>query len=303
MPLTDKGKKLKKKFKEQYGSKKGESVFYAMENSGKLKGVVKAYVGKAVKQPSETKKEFSMRHAYHTPFMKKPKGYRGGGMDMGSPASQKKSAAMASSSGNVGKGPDRGNGGVNIPTAPKPIFLPQGGGRNPMAQFTTLPPGYKTSPEASKALTKQRKKTRAELSPSTTFRVKAGATLAGALLNTIIPGSGIFFGQKILRDADKTPYWARDRIKKENQARAAAEQKKRWEDKSKPSKQETINLTPISTTKPIDPTVVSPKDNFFTFVAYSVGGLSGGIKYGPPPKKGPNSQVPPVKMKKGGYKK
>ena len=282
MPLTDKGKKLKKKFKEQYGKKKGESVFYAMENSKKLKGVVKAYVGKAIK---------------------KPKGYRGGGMDMGSPASQKKSAAMASSSGNVGKGPDRGNGGVNIPKAPKPIFLPQGGGRNPMAQFTTLPPGYKTSPEASKALTKQRKKTRAELSPSTTFRVKAGATLAGALLNTIIPGSGIFFGQKILRDADKTPYWARDRIKKENQARAAAEQKKRWEDKSKPSKQEPINLTPVSPTKPIDPTVVSPEDNFFTFVAYSVGGLSGGVKYGIPPKKGPNSQVPPVKMKKGGYKK
>ena len=41
MPLTAKGKKLKAKFKEQYGNKKGESVFYAMENSGKLKGVKK----------------------------------------------------------------------------------------------------------------------------------------------------------------------------------------------------------------------------------------------------------------------
>ena len=41
MPLTAKGKKLKKKFKEQYGKKKGQSVFYAMENSGKLKDVKK----------------------------------------------------------------------------------------------------------------------------------------------------------------------------------------------------------------------------------------------------------------------
>ena len=64
------------------------------------------------------------------------------------------------------------------------------------------------------------------------------------------------------------------------------------------------SIIPISTTtKPIDPNLINPKDNFFNFVAYKVGGLSGGVKYGPPPKRGPNSQVPPVKMKKGGYKK
>jgi len=63
-------------------------------------------------------------------------------------------------------------------------------------------------------------------------------------------------------------------------------------------------IIPISTTtKPVDPNLVKPKDNFFNFVAYKVGGLSGGVSYGPPPKRGPNSQVPPVKMKKGGYKK
>src|SRR5210317_275097 len=45
MPLTAKGKKLKKKFEKQYGKKKGQSVFYAMENSGKLKKVVKARGG------------------------------------------------------------------------------------------------------------------------------------------------------------------------------------------------------------------------------------------------------------------
>lgn len=41
MPLTAKGKKIKKAMKKTYGSKKGESVFYAMENSGKLKGAAK----------------------------------------------------------------------------------------------------------------------------------------------------------------------------------------------------------------------------------------------------------------------
>ena len=59
----------------------------------------------------------------------------------------------------------------------------------------------------------------------------------------------------------------------------------------------------IEVTKPIDPLLIKPKENFFNFVAYKVGGLSGGVSYGPPPKKGPNPNVPPVKMKKGGYKK
>ena len=41
MPLNKKGKKIKKAMIKQYGKKKGQSVFYAMENSGKLKGVKK----------------------------------------------------------------------------------------------------------------------------------------------------------------------------------------------------------------------------------------------------------------------
>jgi len=39
MPLTKKGKKVMKAMKKQYGSKKAKSVFYAMINEGKLKGV------------------------------------------------------------------------------------------------------------------------------------------------------------------------------------------------------------------------------------------------------------------------
>ena len=41
MPLNKKGKKIKTSMVKQYGKKKGEAIFYAMENSGKLKGVKK----------------------------------------------------------------------------------------------------------------------------------------------------------------------------------------------------------------------------------------------------------------------
>ena len=61
-------------------------------------------------------------------------------------------------------------------------------------------------------------------------------------------------------------------------------------------------ILPLEVTKPVDTGLVKPKENFFNFVAYNVGGLSGGVSYGPPPKKGPNSQVPPVKLKRGGKK-
>ena len=39
MPLTEKGKKIMKSRKKQYGKKKGETVFYASKNKGKIKGV------------------------------------------------------------------------------------------------------------------------------------------------------------------------------------------------------------------------------------------------------------------------
>ena len=39
MPLTEKGKKIMKSMKKQYGKKKGETVFYASKNKGKIKGV------------------------------------------------------------------------------------------------------------------------------------------------------------------------------------------------------------------------------------------------------------------------
>lgn len=41
MPLTSKGKKIKAAMTKQYGAKKGDKVFYASENAGKIKGVHK----------------------------------------------------------------------------------------------------------------------------------------------------------------------------------------------------------------------------------------------------------------------
>jgi hypothetical protein len=41
MPLTEKGKKIMRSMKEQYGDKSGERVFYASKNKGKISGVDK----------------------------------------------------------------------------------------------------------------------------------------------------------------------------------------------------------------------------------------------------------------------
>jgi hypothetical protein len=94
MPLNKKGKKILKSMKEQYGSD-AEKVFYASKNKGVIKNVEKkmggglsggkrsgppplsgptpqglkitrAYLGKEIKQPTETNKEFGTRHEVHT---------------------------------------------------------------------------------------------------------------------------------------------------------------------------------------------------------------------------------------------
>lgn len=41
MPLTKKGKKIKAAMAKEYGKEKGNAVFYASENKGKIKGVTK----------------------------------------------------------------------------------------------------------------------------------------------------------------------------------------------------------------------------------------------------------------------
>lgn len=41
MPLTEKGKKIKRNMMKHYGKEKGEQVFYASENKGTITGVAK----------------------------------------------------------------------------------------------------------------------------------------------------------------------------------------------------------------------------------------------------------------------
>lgn len=41
MPLTKKGSKIKKAMEKEYGAKKGNAVFYASANKGRIKGVEK----------------------------------------------------------------------------------------------------------------------------------------------------------------------------------------------------------------------------------------------------------------------
>ena len=41
MPLTKKGRKIKKAMEKEYGKKKGEQVFYASQNKGTIKGTHK----------------------------------------------------------------------------------------------------------------------------------------------------------------------------------------------------------------------------------------------------------------------
>jgi hypothetical protein len=49
MPLTNKGKKIMKSMKGQYGKKEGEKVFYASRNKGTIKGVERANKGKLIR--------------------------------------------------------------------------------------------------------------------------------------------------------------------------------------------------------------------------------------------------------------
>ena len=55
MPLTTKGKKIMKSMKKQYGKKKGEQVFYASKNKGKIKRVDKKIVFKKTKSVGSDK--------------------------------------------------------------------------------------------------------------------------------------------------------------------------------------------------------------------------------------------------------
>jgi|ETNvirenome_6_30_1030629.scaffolds.fasta_scaffold11540_3 hypothetical protein len=223
MPLTSKGKKLKKKFREQYGKKKGDSVFYAMENSGKLKKVIKARGGDAAKSDQASGRSAGRADP-------------GGGVDRSA----------------VGAG----------------------------SQFAKN--------RARQNLAQQRKQTIKAISPSTTI---GGQALKYGLMFSGIPFAGKITSG-ILDRGQNLGYGKQTKKTNVTRERDSAGEQNRVAQK----------IIPIQATKPIDTNLIKPKDNFFNFVSYKIGGLSGGVSYGPPPKRGPNPQVPPVKMKKGGHK-
>ena len=155
----------------------------------------------------------------------------------------------------------------------------RGRGRDPSVQSS----GNNNLTQKNKdALTAQNKGARAAISPSTT----TGNKVASAAMNFVLPGSGYLYNKSI--DARAMGYKPKVTTPPINTGGG--------------NNNSSSTALPIVPNKPIDPNLVLPKDNFFNFQAYKVGGLSGGVRYGTPPKRGPNPNVPPVKLNKGSKK-
>ena len=120
-------------------------------------------------------------------------------------------------------------------------------------------------------------------------------TLTGAVINKV---SQSLFDKKNLKDARKNDFLGGEML---TTGKTGTKGPTGIGD-NKTSAKVNQPIQAIAATKAVDQNLVSPKDNFFNFTAYKVGGLSGGVSYGPPPKRGPNPQVPPVKLYKGSRK-
>jgi hypothetical protein len=262
MPLTAKGKKLKKKFEKQYGKKKGQSVFYAMENSGKLKKVIKARGGKDASQSD----------------------FGGGTPGPGDTGGAGGYDGDTQQFGKVGSSPTSTGGGKTTKKSKIGPVVKDVPFKPPLSKTQSLAVGL-VVPFLGTGINfaaKQQYKSRQK------FAKKQG------LYRDVYKTTG-----KVLQPNAPT---GKDYLKQAGFGKTKVAPFVGGND-NKPTKPIIPPITSVSMTKPVDPNLVSPKENFFNFVAYKVGGLSGGVRYGPPPKRGPNSQVPPVKMKKGGYKK
>ena len=58
MPLTKKGKEIMRNMDKEYGSKKGEQVFYASKNKGTIKGVE----GRTARSKALKQKQYGKRN-------------------------------------------------------------------------------------------------------------------------------------------------------------------------------------------------------------------------------------------------
>jgi hypothetical protein len=232
MPLTKKGKKIKKSFKQQYG-KDADRVFYASANKGTLKGVIK-----------KSKGGFDYEgEAYGTTpassYTSTSYGENGSG--------------QAYSSKTVGKGP-RGNGSSG-----------SGGGNKINVGATISAVGKKVFDVSGLGLVYEgAKRATGKIKQLTTPQIEkniAKARLSGSPIYTVptkrapTPPTGGDNGNDSIQPVLKKPII--------------------------PVKKTTESFT---------------ASNFFPFKAYK----SGGVRFGPPPKRGPNPIVPPVKMKTGG---
>ena len=232
MPLTKKGKKIKKSFKEQYG-KDADKVFYASANKGTLKGVIKKSKGGGFDYEGD---------AYGTsPASSYSQTDTG---DLGSESANVEANRRATS--RAGSSGSPGGGGPKISTATKISAI--GKGVFDVSGLGLVYEGAKRAVGKVKQLaTPQIKKdiSSAALSGSQIFKVPTKRTPP-------TPGGG---------DNESTPIQPilKKPIKKATQQSFSA-------------------------------------SSFFPFKAYK----SGGVRFGPPPKRGPNPLVPPVKMKTGG---
>ena len=206
MPLNERGQKLRDKFRGQYGKKKGDSVFYAMENSGKLKKVLKARGGKDASEDN-----------FKTPSSS---------FDYEGDAYGTKSVTT------YGGGNNQNNNNQKSVSTKKSLSVPIIG------------------------------------------PITAGINLVQNLLNK--PKKHPFSANTIKQTKPKPPMTI---------GNDGPPQIKKCPDGTMPP----CKTQTIVANKPNTPNFLSE------FKAYN----SGGISYGPPPKRGPNPQVPPVKMKNG----
>ena len=230
MPLTKKGKKIKKSFKQQYG-KDADRVFYASANKGTLKGVIKKS--------------------------------KGGGFDYEGDAYGTTSSASYTQ---VDTG-DLGSESANVSALRKATR--QGSSSPPSKNITT---GTSAINLAGKAI----------------FDVSG----LGYAVNTVKNIGKNIKNQQKLTQQRKVDVLGGEMLTTKGMRRPYAPPPISDNGGSDP-------IQPILK-KPIIPVKKTTESftasNFFPFKAYK----SGGVRFGPPPKRGPNPIVPPVKMKTGG---
>ena len=245
MPLTSKGEKLRDKFRGQYGKKKGDSIFYAMENSGKLKKVIKARGGMDAskadfKTPSTTAKAPPSQ-------------------GFGNPPTQ----VTTSSQQNTTKKGLPEIGGVKV-MGPSSLAL------GLAKQFIFDPLTKKSRTQKARGETLLGKPRKLPLT-------KDYYRLTGEPLDVMSPK-----GKNFLKEAGV--------IKpKKIVANGSTEQTSVKPQRCADGLLPTCAPSKTSSTNP-------SQSNFLkNFKAYN----SGGVSSGPPPKRGPNPQVPPIKMRSG----